>query len=214
MTYHNQEDLGPEIPINGERPSWLGDDEKIAIGWDANIAYKGFWGEAETEVLYVSGWEGSIKSIRLPVDHFAYKAIDAGFEPWGGGDTPSEDWDGGAVLLFEGKITSNPDEFTWDRLHGAMSVIGYRKRGEAADQPTEDDSDYVRVKRMTTDEIERIIRENDHDLGKVFDQLGISKQSTIAERFAHETGITVTPEIERALSWSIERTLSWNADRD
>mgnify|MGYP000668013901 CR=1 FL=1 len=73
-------EYGPEIAVDG-MPDWLGEDEKVIGRWGEDTWYSGgpTW-----KKCYASS--GVITAIRLPADHWAYKAIDAGFIPWGGGD--------------------------------------------------------------------------------------------------------------------------------
>lgn len=122
---------GAEIAVNGVRPAWLGDG--IRIKW--SHAFGG--SETYAELLQWSPSGGTrVNTIRLPADHFAYKALAAGFEPWGGGDKAPEDWDGKEVLLRNG-CTFPDARLDWRHIGSPVDIIGYRKRTDAA-QPTPD----------------------------------------------------------------------------
>lgn len=118
-------EYGPEIAVDG-MPDWLGEDEKVI----------GRWGE---DTWYSSGptWKKcyasprAITAIRLPADHWAYKAIDAGFIPWGGGDAAPE---GVTDVLFRGgsqRATSGTG-LRWTHNGWEGDIIGY-KRGAGTD---------------------------------------------------------------------------------
>lgn len=118
-------EYGPEIAVDG-MPDWLGEDEKVI----------GRWGE---DTWYSSGptWKKcyasprAITAIRLPADHWAYKAIDAGFIPWGGGDAAPE---GVTDVLFRGgsqRATSGTG-LRWTHIGWEGDIIGY-KRGAGTD---------------------------------------------------------------------------------
>jgi hypothetical protein len=127
-------DWGREIIVDGKRPSWLTDDSPVS--W-CNKGHR--WLETTANPLnWVGGKHGSpVWAIRLPADHWAYRAIDAGFEPWGGGDNAPDDWDGGDVLWQtpSGKLIKQPIvnySGTWSReSNGPINnIIGYRRRAE------------------------------------------------------------------------------------
>jgi len=64
MTNENVE-WGAEIPVEGKRPEWLGDDVVVQVGWT-----HGAVGKYTTRSI--CGWEYSIKYIRLPANHPHY----------------------------------------------------------------------------------------------------------------------------------------------
>ena len=65
-------EFGPEIAVDG-MPDWLGEDEKVIGRWRED---NWFSGGPTWKKCYAS--PGAITAIRLPADHWAYKAIDAG----------------------------------------------------------------------------------------------------------------------------------------
>ena len=113
---------GEPLQLSG-RPAWLADD--VPVKYISTIYPASTW-----------MFNGRLGDYRLPADHFAYKAIAAGFEPWGGGDEAPADWDGGEVLERCGDRATykESDWQNWqDWLDGgsALDIIGYRKRAEA-----------------------------------------------------------------------------------
>lgn len=205
---------GKEIPVNGVRPTWLTDDDKTLIGWRGRPAAKwsveGAWSPKQISSATddYAAWHG-VAAIRLPADHFAYLAIDNGFEPWGGGDAAPDDWDGGDVLR-RGGASTRPEPWAAPYAHNQRwshyldgrqgrfaDIIGYRKRAIA---------DTVTIARTTEAEACRrysLLRENgDEPAIALLHELGLIREETTAERFTRETGITITPEIEKALSWN------------
>lgn len=111
---------GKEIVVNGVRPLWLADDDQILCRDKAAIGRKdGDW----------------VSHIRLPVGHWAYQAIEAGYEPWAGGDSAPADWDEGEVLLDDGATTRGyrVTSVGWQRraIPGCRHIIGYRKKAKA-----------------------------------------------------------------------------------
>jgi len=136
-------EYGPEIAVDG-MPDWLGKDEKVIGRWGENTWYSGgpMW-----KKCYAS--PGAITAIRLPADHWAYKAIDAGFIPWGGGDRWAYKaidagfipWGGGDAapegvtdVLFRGGIScaTSGTSLRWTRTGWEGDIIGY-KRGAGTD---------------------------------------------------------------------------------
>lgn len=118
-------EYGPEIAVDG-MPDWLGEDEKVIGRWGEDNWYSGgpTW-----KRCYAS--PGAITAIRLPADHWAYKAIDAGFIPWGGGDAAPE---GVTDVLFRGGIScaTSGTGLRWTRTGWEGDIIGY-KRGAGTD---------------------------------------------------------------------------------
>lgn len=132
MENATQANLGADIPINGARPEWLKDGEKIGIVWGHER-----WDNLDTLAEHVYGWEHSIQAIRLPADHPYYLATAKGFTYWAGGESAPVDWDGGEYLYRSGMVSeySSPDWFwsnrnpksTWE-----LDIIGYRRKAEPA----------------------------------------------------------------------------------
>lgn len=110
-------EFGRELDGSNGCPEWLAHDVKIM----------GFWLEwaGPYSVDCVQGFGESYFKFKLPIDHFAYKALDAGFEPWGGGDEGPEDWDGGACIMRDG-VQTYPAY--WAHNYGDSDIIGYRRR--------------------------------------------------------------------------------------
>ena len=191
---------GEPIEVNGARPSWLKPDD----GDGGEIKYRGKW---FPQIGKYGNWAwGGVEAIRLPASHPYYTVqrynADHGtsFVYWPGGDAAPADWDGGTILTFRGI-----DEFgdwvqDWDRTDGTFDIIGYTSRTEP--QPATDDSDYVRVKRMTEAEASEIwnAERRVNKAGStttvrsfldVLTELGVIKpEPTEAERIAAKTGLT------------------------
>jgi len=73
-----------------------------------------------------------------------------------------------------------------------------------SEQPTaiQTDGDYVRVKRMTIDEMDVMLRDVEYDTHALFVQLGIiDLPETLADKFHRETGFSITPEVAAALEY-------------
>lgn len=113
-------EYGPEIAVDG-MPDWLGEDEKVIGRWGEDTWYSGgpTW-----KKCYASS--GVITAIRLPADHWAYKAIDAGFIPWGGGDAAPE---GVTDVLFRvgSPCATSGTDLRWTHIGSEGDIIGYRK---------------------------------------------------------------------------------------
>lgn len=104
----------------GVRPRWLRDDDFYFVN---DEAFPDKWFEGARY-----DWHGLIKRIRIPEDHPAVPALRKGMEPWLGGDSAPEDWDGGQVLLRKGTTTWAFDWLEWRHSGGSQDIIGYTKR--------------------------------------------------------------------------------------
>ncbi len=137
---------GAEIPVNGVRPAWLSDEEAMLAGWKRSIS------DQETRIWSVPdawtagsicrdtyaerGWI-NVEALRLPVNHWAYRVIEAGFEPWRGGDAAPADWDGGDVLLRDDRLIKwSHHNIGWIHWSTGGDIIGYRKKAAAIDPPS------------------------------------------------------------------------------
>lgn len=122
---------GDPIPVDGQQPTWLADSDECqcrsrATGrWLACVKNRAIW--------------ENLTHIRLPVDHWAYPAIQKGFTPWQGGEAAPDDWDGGQVLLRDGDFINHPFATSANWMRGLdgdptkmayLDIIGYRKRTE------------------------------------------------------------------------------------
>lgn len=118
-------EYGPEIAVDG-MPDWLGGDEKVIGRWGEDTWYSG---GATWKKCYAS--PGTITAIRLPADHWAYNAIDAGFIPWGGGDAAPE---GVTDVLLRVGIPwpTSGTGLRWTHIGWEGDIIGY-KRGAGTD---------------------------------------------------------------------------------
>ena len=127
---------GPEIRVDGVRPAWLSGrvvcDMRSAHGWcytDERAAHKN---DAEAWCWSHGDGEPNITAIRLPADHFAYRAIGQGFTPWAGGDAAPEDWDGNLVLYRYGRIENWNGSLDprWSHEGNHFDIIGYQRKEE------------------------------------------------------------------------------------
>lgn len=195
---------GDEIQVDGKRPAWLADDERIKWANDWH------WGVTTAEELSWAGGLGAppVETIRLPADHFAYLAIAKGFEPWGGGWVAPTDWDGDrSGILYRDGDTLGRQPNTWGHLGGFSDIIGYRKRAEPAAAA---EGDTVTIARMTEAEARALAARCappwkysvETSVFEVMKRLNLIREETRAERFARETGHEVTPAVEAALAWS------------
>ena len=178
---------GEPIEVNGVRPSWLLDDEKIQ-------RKNPCWGTIWHPVSFCdrNGWL-DVNYIRLPASHPYYTVQrynaehGTSFLYWPGGDDSPADWDGGRVLFNDSRVQSFIARWAhWNSEH-ARNVIGYTRRTEPSSAT--DDSNYVRVKWMTEDEWWELWI--DHGVTELGECLGVIKpEPTEAERIAVKTGLT------------------------
>lgn len=127
-----QDEWGPEIAVNGIRPAWLADDVPL-LGQDAERPYTDDYPGWRLNAGMVS-WH-TVATIRLPVDHFAYRAIEAGYEPWGGGDTGPADYDPAGGVLFRSGRKDVGVDWRWTHEGHRHDIIGYRKNVVVPDTP-------------------------------------------------------------------------------
>lgn len=121
---------GP-IKVDGKRPAWLADDDRVRWWYDDKGAYR----EVTACTL---NWKGEcswrVKSIKIPVDHWAVAPLKAGYEPWAGGENAPDDWDGEGVYYRDGTTEGGSySPFYWSKYQGNeeagdCDIIGYRKR--------------------------------------------------------------------------------------
>lgn len=122
---------GAAIPVNGVKPVWLRDDDKIST-----YCGEGMWSNYAPCHAAISEWWDNVSpnEIRLPSNHPAYIAIENGFEPWAGSPEQKapNDWDGGLVLRRNGDIDAiGCFPASWSHIANInphRDVIGYRKR--------------------------------------------------------------------------------------
>lgn len=162
--------LGPEIKIDGKRPEWLKDDEKIGIVWRNGEV----WDTINSRVDCAHGWESSIAAIMLPADHPYYLATSNGFTYWPGGECEPDDWDGGDCLMRIGRILpcGYDDQPEWSNQSRRSDIIGYRRKTK---------SDAVSINPITRAEA----YEDGLDI-PTLEKLGLLKEETLLERFARE----------------------------
>jgi len=179
---------GDPIEVNGERPAWLANDDRV---WFHNS--RGY--NEQGRIVGALAFE-LVDTIRLPADHFAYLAIAKGFTPWGGQTTKRmeagpapHDWDAGEVLYRNGKIDDCDDDWSWG--DGDCDIIGYRRRSEQLA------GDTVTIARMT--EAQWWAKWHAHGTSSLGHSLGIIREPTEAERIAAETGIALA-DVERVLA--------------
>lgn len=186
---------GDPIEVNGVRPDWLKDGDRVDWCWKQDR-----WEAAFDQSNYPTGttadrlgWENGVHSIRLPASHPYYTVQrynaehGTSFVYWPGGDNAPDDWDGGGILNGDGEAYNGFHGYDWC-YRGATKIIGYTRRTEP--QPEVDDGDYVLVRRMTEEEFGT---EMWHRLSgqSMLIYLGIIKpEPTEAERIAAKTGLT------------------------
>jgi hypothetical protein len=192
--------LGPEIKIDGKRPEWLKDNEKIGIVWKDGTR----WDHLNTPVDWVSGWKYGIEAIMLPTDHPYYLATSKGFTYWPGGESAPDDWDGGEVLfrgggevLFRyGACVISPTSWShpWNGENGTgvtdYDIIGYRRKTK---------SDAVSTNLITRAEA----YEDGLDI-PTLEKLGLLAEETLLEKFARENPFFTETEfkvVQEFIDW-------------
>lgn len=177
---------GNEIAVNGVRPDWLRDDERISFNFGAGYKFSNLEGWTPVNIEWRDKY-----AIRLPADHPYYVVAryneqhGTSFVYWPGGDAAPADWDGGLTLMNDGRIAAG---HMWSNS-GFDDVIGYTRRSE----PTRDT---VAVERRTAGEWVALIgpdkccMEQDGVM-RALTYLGLICESTEAERIAAETGVPV-----------------------
>ena len=125
-------EYGPEIQVDGKRPAWLGDDDFPSVEWIDPPKWLGTpenpcsW--YQSAIMMEKNWP-CVRSIRLPASHWAYQAIEQGFEPWAGGEKAPDDWYGCNALRRNGKIFSTTaDARGWVNNGHPFDIIGYLKK--------------------------------------------------------------------------------------
>ena len=114
---------GDPIAVNGVRPDWLKYGGPIQWRDERDKEWR-------TCAMKSLCWDSNIDHIMLPADHWAYLAIEKGFEPWAGGKCAPDDWDGGGALQRSGHITHQSD---WSHRSAPSDIIGYRKKTPVAE---------------------------------------------------------------------------------
>lgn len=117
-------EFGAEIVVNGKRPDWLKDDRQTVF----RISSRGHedWIGTATTVAW-----GSTRAIKLPAYHPYYKATEAGYKYWPGGDKAPDNWNGGTVLLRDGRTICHGG-MSWSHFGetagaGNGDIIGYQQ---------------------------------------------------------------------------------------
>lgn len=105
---------GAEIAIDGKRPDWLKDSDRIIVGWhDSGKSVEDGWTPMALDQSVCDRTWGLVKSLQLPADHDYYQATDAGYKYWPGGETAPDDWDMGKVLLRDGSTCGFAQIMWW-----------------------------------------------------------------------------------------------------
>lgn len=114
-------EFGAEIAVNGNRPDWLKDsDGAICTCHEGPIAL------IDNSTSW--GMFGPT-AIKLPADHPYYRATEAGYKYWPGGDKAPDDWNGGTVLLRDGRMICYLG-MSWSHFGGTVGngdIIGYQQ---------------------------------------------------------------------------------------
>jgi len=140
------EEWGDPIAVDGKRPEWLKDGERIrrrdrdAVD-DRNDGWGRVGSEHEVEAKALD-WRNWVTHIRLPASHPYYLATSRGCAYWPGGKTPPADWDGEGYLKRGGAWCSyKPIRWEWIDTDATRhhDVIGYRRKSEG-ENITDDDT--------------------------------------------------------------------------
>lgn len=137
-------EFGAEIAVDGKRPDWLKDDDKIVVLWRNTAgmwSQPDAWNAAQIDADATMGGEFSwptISAIKLPADHPYYKATEAGYKYWPGGDKAPDDWDNSTVLLRSGSTCPAFQIDYWKHAGNMLEggdIIGYKARPMAPAVP-------------------------------------------------------------------------------
>lgn len=214
---------GEAISVDGKRPGWLRDGEKIEWAKERN---EGWRGPCAAEG---HNWEGTrayptpTSHIRLPATHPYYTVQrynakhGTSFVYWPGGDAAPEDWSGGknSAIDADGRVVwPDADSPNWGRIdkdtpyRGRLNIVGYLRRAKP-ETATYDPETHVAVKRMTEAEarvaaVDTFLCFVDAPIASAYVQalkdFGIIKpEPTEAERIATKTGLdlaTVTAVLD------------------
>lgn len=202
---------------DGERPAWLEPKAPIQFFGGANI-----WLSSYGENCSVAWY--AIDAIRVPAAHWAAPAINAGLEPWPGGDTPPADFKPGGRMMLRnglesaGRPSPPGNDWTWLPSDHDGDIIGYERAEtplaelqrlgqefEAADSSREcrpvsdgfvaDVSRYKEAEIESVDELLRLIN-GGAKISKIR-----RKSETPADRYAAKLGRALTPDEVEAIKW-------------
>lgn len=151
----------------------------------------------------------------LPADLPAYKLLEKGcldgrnVALWFGSDKAPDDWLECSDVLFRNGVVPLPSKkWTWAHRDHFGDIIAYIRKAENREETVrarQSFDDTVTIAKMTEAEWE--LRVNSYgmlfeDMRDIFCDLGLIKlEPTREERFTQETGIMVTPEIQKALDF-------------
>lgn len=111
-------EYGPWIPVNGKRPEWLKDNDRIQ--WTSNLTPRYSWDgwEVPWEAKRVSDWS-SKREIRLQKDHWIYQPV----------KTLRDEFAGQALAgLISRNRYSTPSDFARDAYRMADAMLAEREQ--------------------------------------------------------------------------------------
>lgn len=206
---------GDRIEVNAKRPHWIGDDQKLVVIWDhANgiVSQPNAWTPALlSETRHTPSWD-AVYAIRLPADHWAYKPLNAGLEPWAGGKFAPSDLDSAKGIMFRDGL-QGPCLVTWWTHDGGdeggeandSDIIGYHPK--TITQPSPADTATVRV--MSEDEARAAFVGATHIMSgenaaldgwlNACRHFGLIRPATKSEQIATKTGLSVK-DVEAVLA--------------
>lgn len=204
---------GPEILVDGVRPAWLADGDKIIVRWGSARgveSVEGAWNPQliDKEINDRAGWD-SVFAICLPATHFA-SIVQAyndkhgtDFYPWAGGVSAPSDWDGGRPLALDDGETrllrSTPMRNCWVRGGAFVDIIGYTRRTECMGNMPLTDASQPTDTRMTEGEALRLIARHNGDHIAILRELGMIRDDQTQARIAAETGVKLS-DVSRVIA--------------